>query len=132
MSKHQSVGHVARKMGLKPSAVRFYERQGLVASERQANGYRVYSRDAIDALHFVVRAKALGFSLEQIREVLALRRGGSHPCGCVKELVERNLQDINRKMSALAQLKRELQALARRPAPRAVTRGICSLIESQP
>lgn len=95
-----------------------------------ANGYRVYSGDAIDALHFIVRAKAHGFSLEQIREVLAHRRGGSHPCGCVKELIERNLQD-NRKMSAAAQLKRDLQALARRPAPRAVSRGVCSLIESR-
>ena len=91
MQKMLTVGMVAKRIGIRPSAVRFYERQGLVASERLANGYRAYDREAIRVLSFISRAKALGFSLEEVREILAVRRRGAEPCACVTKLIERNL-----------------------------------------
>jgi DNA-binding transcriptional MerR regulator len=117
-------------MGVQPSAVRFYERQGLIASERLPNGYRVYSQDAATALSFICRAKALGFSLDQIAEILEIRRGGSEPCGCVKEIIERNLADVERKLGELSRLRRELKAIAAGPAPSSPVVKVCPMIEA--
>mgnify|MGYP000122861789 CR=1 FL=1 len=128
----QKIGTVVRQLGLQSSAVRFYERQGLLAPSRLSNGYRVYSREAVEALRFIVRAKELGFTLEQIREVLNIRRAGKEPCGCVKEIVDRNLEDIDRKMKGLAQLRRELKKLAAPHTGRAKPAPICSIIETGP
>jgi DNA-binding transcriptional MerR regulator len=127
-----TVGRIARDLGLQPSAVRFYERQGLLVADRLANGYRVYGRHTAEALRFIVRAKALGFSLQQIREVLELRRAGSEPCGCVKEIIERNLKDIDRRMKTLAQLRRELKTLATGSAIAEDVGPICPIIEARP
>jgi len=126
----QKIGTVARQLGLQSSAVRFYERQGLLASSRQPNGYRVYGREAVESLRFIVRAKELGFTLEQIREVLNIRRAGKEPCGCVKAIVDRNLEDIDRKVKALAQLRRELKNLAAPHARPAKPAPICPIIET--
>lgn len=126
----QKIGTVARQLGLQSSAVRFYERQGLLVSSRLSNGYRVYGREALEALRFIVRAKQLGFTLEQVREVLTIRRAGKEPCGCVKEIVDRNLDEIERKMKGLAQLRRELKKLAAPPARRAEPAPICPIIET--
>jgi hypothetical protein len=90
-------------------AVRFYERQGLVASERLANGYRTYDREAIDVLRFINRAKALGFSLEEVREILMVRRSGTAPC---------------------AIMRRQLRRLRLSPAREQHPRAICPIIES--
>lgn len=124
------IGTIARELGLQSSAVRFYERQGLLVSSRLSNGYRVYGREAVEALRFIVRAKELGFKLEQIREVLNIRRAGREPCGCVKEIVERNLDDIDRKMKGLAQLRRELRKLATPQTRPAKPVPICPIIET--
>ncbi|KAB2913236.1 MAG: MerR family DNA-binding protein [Hyphomicrobiaceae bacterium] len=130
MSKALTIGTLARRMGVQTSAVRFYERQGLIASERLANGYRVYGEDAAQALAFICRAKALGFSLDQIAEILEIRRAGSAPCGCVKDIIERNLADVERKLAELSRLRRELKAIAARPAPSAPVVKVCPMIEA--
>lgn len=126
------IGTIARELGLQTSAVRFYERHGLLVSSRLANGYRVYDREAVEALRFIVRAKELGFTLEQIREVLNIRRAGREPCGCVKDIVERNLEDIDRRMKALGAMRRELKALAAPSARAETTVPICPIIEGRP
>ena len=131
MGNRLTIGVVARRTGIRPSAVRFYERQGLVASERLANGYRVYDREALSALRFISRAKALGFSLTEIGEILEFKRSGMEPCGCVKALVDRNLREINAKIRALSRLRRQLQALGETPAGRSQTAGICPIIECE-
>lgn len=131
MSNALTVGAVARHIGIRPSAVRFYERQGLVASERLANGYRVYDKAALSALRFICRAKALGFSLTEIGEILEVKRGGTEPCDCVKALIDRNLQEINARIGALSRLRRQLRALSERPARSSGPEGICPIIEGE-
>lgn len=126
------IGAVAREFGLQASAVRFYERHGLLASSRLANGYRIYDRDAVEALYFIVRAKELGFTLGQIREVLTIRRAGQKPCGCVKDIIARNLQDIDRRMKALSAMRRELKALDARTTPAEKPTPICPIIDARP
>jgi DNA-binding transcriptional MerR regulator len=119
-------------MGVQPSAVRFYERQGLITPERLANGYRVYGQDAANALHFICRAKSLGFSLDQIREILDIRRQNAAPCACVKEIVERNLAEVERKLGELSRLRRELKGIAGRAAPSSLPTRVCPIIETAP
>jgi len=130
MSKRTTIGTLARQMGVQASAVRYYERQGLIASERLANGYRVYSQDAVNALSFICRAKALGFSLDQIAEILEIRRHDAEPCDCVRSIIERNLADVDRKIAALTRLRRELKDLATRAAPSASAASVCPIIEN--
>lgn len=131
MGNKLTIGTVARRIGIRPSAVRFYERQGLLASERLANGYRIYDREALSALRFISRAKALGFSLTEIGEILEVRRNGMEPCRRVKALIERNLRDIDEKIDALSRLRRQLRALMQRPARRSHSEGICPIIENE-
>ncbi len=126
-----TVGGVAGRLGISPSAVRFYERQGLVASGRLANGYRIYDREGVAALQFVTRAKALGFSLEEIGQILEIRRSGAKPCGCVATMIESNLAAIDQRIAELAKLRRQLRALARERPSRAATEAICPIIESE-
>lgn len=125
-----TIGRVARRLGIRTSAVRFYERQGLVASECLPNGYRVFDREAVDILRFINRAKEFGFSIGEIREILALRRGGTEPCGCVTEMIERNLMEIDRRIAELSGLRRELRRLSKGPAGREGEHVICPIIES--
>lgn len=124
-----TVGRIARRVGISPSAVRFYERRGLIASHRLANGYRNYGGEAAAALRFVVRAKALGFSLEEMRQIIEIRRSGAEPCGCVATMIESNLAAIDRRIADLAKLRRQLRALARQQPGRAATEAICPIIE---
>lgn len=121
---------MAKRVGIRPSAVRFYERRGLVASRRLANGYRVYDREALSALRFISRAKALGFSLTEIGEILEVKRNGVEPCGCVKALIEQNLRDIDEKIGALSRLRRDLRALKQHQA-RPRSEAICPIIEGE-
>jgi len=87
--------------------VRFYERQGLVASERLANGYRTCDREAIDVLRFINRAKVLGFSLEEVREILTVRRTGTAPCTRVTKMIKCNLAAIDQRIAELSVLRRQ-------------------------
>lgn len=129
MADGLTIGVIAKRVGMRPSAVRFYERHGLLASGRLANGYRVYDREALSTLRFISRAKALGFSLAEIGEILEVRRNGVQPCGCVKTLIDRNLQEIDARISALSQLRRQLRALSKRQA--SSSKGICPIIEAE-
>jgi DNA-binding transcriptional MerR regulator len=130
MSNKLTVGVLAKRIGVRPSAVRFYERRGLVASERLANGYRVYSQEAVGVLRFINRAKALGFSLEEVREILTLRRGGEEPCDCVRAMIERNLLAIDKRITELSRLRRQLRALTSNAARKRPAEAICPILES--
>ena len=64
------IGEVARRTGLRPSAVRYYEERGLIAPDERRGGKRAYSEKAVERLILIVRAKELGFTLDEIRELL--------------------------------------------------------------
>ncbi len=130
MGTRLTVGVVARRVGIRPSAVRFYERQGLVASERLANGYRTFDRDAVKVLSFIGRAKALGFSLEEVREILSVSRTGTEPCARVTKMIERNLAGIEQRIAQLTALRRQLRALTKSPARKPRLEAICPIIEN--
>ncbi len=92
--------------------VRFYERQGLLDEPaRKASGYRQYSKDVIDRLKFIKRAKDLGFSLNEIAEVLALRSDSSMTCDEVRQFASAKIEEIVRKMEDLKRMKNALEEL---------------------
>ena len=127
----ETIGKVARRLGIRSSALRYYESRGLLRSTRLANGYRVYGEDAESALRFIRRAQTLGIRLAEIKELLRLSGEGRQPCGRVRELAHDHLRDIDLKIRELIALRTQLQQLLRRrsSAPRAGE--ICSIIQCE-
>ena len=115
------IGAVATRSGLTTDTVRFYEKQGLVAKPlRSAGGFRLYSAADVDRLRFVSRAQKLGFSLEEIRELLLLRDSGSEGCSHVHGLLTEKIAMVHQKLQELRRMERQLKsAKARCDAARA-------------
>jgi Hg(II)-responsive transcriptional regulator len=104
-----SIGQVARRAGVGVETIRFYEREGLLEEPpRRASGYRQYSEQAVRRIHFIKRAKLLGFSLKEITELLMLRVDGQTSCEEVKQHTEAKIAEVERK---LVELQRMRQAL---------------------
>ena len=109
-----TIGKVARRAGVGIETVRFYERQGLIDEPpRAASGYRHYPEDVVARLEFIRRAKQLGFSLGQIKELLTLRVEPSATCSDVKRRVDAKMADVEDKIRELQRIKRALNKLGR-------------------
>ena len=109
-----TIGQVAGQAGVGVETVRFYERQGLLeVPPRRQSGYREYGEDAVARLRFIRRAKQLGFTLKEIKELLALRRDPSTPGADVKRRAEAKIADIEMKVKALQTMKKALVTLTR-------------------
>ena len=92
--------------------VRFYERQGLIEEPpRRPSGYREYDDEVVARLGFIRRAKELGFTLKEIKELLALRRDPSTPAADVKRRAEAKISDIETKIRTLQKMKKALEKL---------------------
>ncbi|MBI5162775.1 MAG: heavy metal-responsive transcriptional regulator [Magnetospirillum sp.] len=110
---HMTVSGLARAAGVNSETIRFYERRGLLpAPPRTAAGYRLYPPSAVDRIRFIRHAKALGFTLEEIEELLSLRRDPGCTCGDVKGRADRKIADIDRRIAALAVMRRTLAGIA--------------------
>jgi DNA-binding transcriptional MerR regulator len=128
------IGAVARAAGVSVQTVRYYERAGLLPRPpRTPSGYRIYSPDAAARLQFIKQAQAVGFSLEEVREILRLKYNGRSPCECVRGMLEEKLARVEQEMAALTRFRRELRrTLARaRKLPHVSHRAsaICPIIE---
>src|SRR5438445_622902 len=116
-SKMLTIGKVAQRVGVRPSAIRYYERRGMFQpTVRGPNGYRTYSEDAVKLLLFVKRAQALGITLKEIKPLLNLATQGQQPCSHVKQVTRRHLKEVNEKIRELQLLRAELRTLLRRKA----------------
>ena len=125
-----TIGNVARRVGIRNSAVRYYESRGLLKpAGRLPNGYRIYDENAVALLRFVRRAQALGITLKEVRTLLELSRRGQSPCTEVKDLARRHLSDLDRKIRELELLRQDLRALLRRKVGRLDSNKVCPLIE---
>lgn len=106
-----NIGKLAAKAGVGIDTVRFYERNGLLPKpDRTASGYRLYGPDEAARLQFIRRAKTLGFTLEEIRELLALNDGSGRRSS-VRGITERRLADIEEKLAELQRLRKTLRHL---------------------
>lgn len=131
MGDWQTIGAFARAAGVSPSAVRFYERAGLIAPrQRSAAGYRLYDEVAARRLTFILRAKDLGFSLAEIRELLGLRVAGGRSCGEVKRQAEKKIARVDRQLAELARMRRALRDLAGQCGAGRHPEGECPILDA--
>jgi len=125
-----TIGKVARRVGIRPSAIRYYERQRILQpTVRGANGYRTYSDETVKQLLFVKRAQSLGITLKEIKPLLNLASRGQQPCNHVKQLARSHLQQLDRQIRELQMLRKELRTLLRRRVARPHANEICPMIE---
>jgi len=128
------IGELARRARVNIQTVRFYERQKLLPQPaRKPSGYRVYAEADLRRLLFIRQAKALGFSLDEIREILNMRARGACPCGRVIHVAEHHLNNIRDTIRNLAgfekQLSRAVKKWKNSSQPRLARDEFCALIE---
>lgn len=129
----QTIGHISKASGTPIETIRFYERERLIPqAPRTDAGYRMYNEDTTKRLRFITRAKALGFTLAEIREILNLQDNpASNRTGRaeVKAITEKKLVDIERRITDLKRMQAVLNQLAGQCTGRgSVTH--CPIIES--
>ena len=108
-----TIGDVARKSGVTVEALRYYERQGLVAApDRDDNGYRLYRPDAVDRVRFIKRAQDVGFTLKDVQELLSLQARPGASCGDVRTRTAGRIREIEAKIATLQRMKSFLDAWA--------------------
>ena len=128
------IGELAKRSAVTVQTVRFYERLRLLPEpQRKDSGYRIYSEPDLKRLRFVRQAKSLGFSLDEIREILRLRERGHCPCGDVVSIAQRHLRTVEEQISQLSKFRDGLsQAVNRwkRSGKQTISAdAICVLIE---
>jgi len=127
------IGEVARRTGASRKALRLYEAARIVTpAGRTATGYRLYGADAVPVVAFVRRAQRLGLTLDEIREIVAIRRSGRAPCDRVRQVVQRKLEDVERRLADLARVRDDLRGLLdgwRRAGGGAAGAAVCPHIE---
>ncbi len=109
-----TIGKLAKATGIGIETIRFYEREGLIQkpSHQVGNGYRKYEPSDIERLAFIRRAKDLGFSLKEIRELLNLRAKTKAKCASVKSKALEKIGEVERKIADLTAIKVALEKLA--------------------
>jgi MerR family mercuric resistance operon transcriptional regulator len=125
------IGEVSKLSGIGIETLRFYEKSGLLSRPaRNPSGYRVYDGDVLERLAFIKRAQVLGFSLNEIRQVIAEKRAGQSPCAEVREVVRRRLRELDERMAQMRRYRKELaEALTEWDQAGDVPGHICGLIE---
>jgi MerR family mercuric resistance operon transcriptional regulator len=113
--KPLTIGQVAQRAGVAIETVRFYEREGLLNRPPRApsSGYRLYEEEAIARLRFILRAKELGFTLNEIKELLFLRVDAGASCADVRAKAEVKIAAIEEKIRTLQRMRTALVRLTR-------------------
>lgn len=106
-------GELAARTGCNLETVRYYEKIALLPEPpRHANGYRAYDETHVRRLRFVLRARELGFGIEEIRGLLALVDAEQQTCAAVKQRTELHLEDVRGKIADLKRIERVLAETA--------------------
>lgn len=107
-----TIGKAARMSGVGVETIRFYEREGLIPEPpRRDSGYRQYPPAIIDRVRFIKRAKDLGFTLAEIRELLNLRVGSKTTCADVKQKALEKMKEVDAKIADLKKIGEALNRL---------------------
>ncbi|MEM9265208.1 MAG: MerR family DNA-binding protein, partial [Cyanobacteria bacterium P01_F01_bin.13] len=94
MAASLKIGALSKQTDVAVGALRYYESLGLLRSERGTNGYRQYASEAVHQVQFIKKAQAIGFSLEEIGEVLNLHEKGDTPCELVQSLLQKKIDQL--------------------------------------
>jgi DNA-binding transcriptional MerR regulator len=107
--KAMKIGEVAKRSGVGIETIRYYEREELLQEpERRPSGYRQYDESTVKRLDYISRAKELGFTLAEIRELLELSFAAHESCDQIRQRAEAKIADIENKIRSLQQMKRSL------------------------
>ena len=106
-----NIGEVAEKSGLPPKTIRYYEDIGLVKPQRDANGYRAFRESDMHKLVFLGRARALGFSIADCRELLALWEDQGRASADVRAIAKEHLARMDEKIAQLGDMRDTLGEL---------------------
>ncbi len=121
---------LAQKAELNKETIRFYEKKGLLLEpERTGGGYRQYTQSDLERLLFIKNAKELGFSLSEIKELLAVADGEIYKCCDVRKIAESKIEYITDQIKKLTKLKKTLSKLVTE-CQTATTIKNCPIIES--
>ena len=103
------IGEVSKRSGVNIETIRYYERLGLLPEpQRAANGRRVFEGEHLKRLIFIRRARAMGFSQDEVRALLVLADGGAKSCGEVRDIAKVHLRSIREKIADLNKMERVL------------------------
>ncbi|RMF45297.1 MAG: heavy metal-responsive transcriptional regulator [Planctomycetota bacterium] len=128
--REYTISQLARAAGVPTTTVRYYERIGVVRPEdRSAGNYRLYSDESLRKLQFIRAAQAIGFTLDDIKKLLAAEDGNVPRCGDVQPLIKDRLADVEQKLHDLQEVQRVLQS-ALRKCNRSRPTDPCCVIES--
>ncbi|MEO0770779.1 MAG: heavy metal-responsive transcriptional regulator [Cyanobacteria bacterium J06649_4] len=129
------IGEVSKQTDVAVGALRYYEDLGLLTSERGSNGYRYYTPEAVQQVRFIKKAQALGFSLEDVSDVLTAHEKGNVPCGLVQSLLQEKIERLAAQIEEMRAFKADLEQYRDRWAtaqPKPKPGDICPLIETVP
>ena len=129
------IGELGKRTGLTVGTLRYYSDLGLLQpAERKDNGYRYYGRTAVQQVNFIRKARTLGFSLEEIKQILDVRDRGEKPCGLVQTLLDRKIEQMRVQIEQMNSFKSELEqyraAWTNHPNLPVEPEEICPLISS--
>jgi Cu(I)-responsive transcriptional regulator len=130
MDGRLSIGALAKAAGVKVVTVRYYENVKLMPEPPRTDGnYRAYRREHLHRLRFIRRCRDLGFTLDQVRELLRLSLEGKRNCSGVDQITAEHLEDIERKIADLKSLAAELRRINRQ-CPGNRTIADCRILEA--
>ena len=127
------IGQISERTNVAIGALRYYEKLGLLTAMRGHNGYRYYRPSAVQQVHFIKKAQSLGFTLEDIRQILTVHQQGNVPCNLVQSLLQEKIEQLDAQIQEMQSFKRSLIQYRNSWAssqPRPESGDICPLIET--
>jgi len=125
------VGQIAEEVGINVETIRYYEKLKLLPKpKRKESRYRIYDETDLKRLLFIKRAKELGFTLKEIKELFGLKIDSDARCGDVKHLTEHKLKDVDNRISDLKKIRHVLVKLITQCVNEEVSSNECPILES--
>lgn len=128
--KFLTIGKVARATGMGAETIRFYEREGLIPKPpRRPSGYREYPPNTMDRIHFITRAKELGFTLREIKEFLSLRVDAHKTCADVRKKAQVKIEEVKKRIHELSSIQNAIKILIKQCTGKGPT-SECPILEN--
>ncbi|QDJ13343.1 MerR family transcriptional regulator [Mergibacter septicus] len=113
MTNFLKINQLSQQSGINLETIRYYEKVGLLPPPMRANnGYRLYSQQSLDLLHFIKKCRTLGFSLKEIKQLNQLRTNLTADCENADKLIQTHLKQVQIKLQQLKEIENFLQSIA--------------------